>query len=369
MKKELPKIEDLLKFYADLKSNKAFFDMLGIKQHRTSNTYRHVCLVTEESLWYAYNKKLDIDYYSLIRGAFLHDLFLYDWRKEKSRKWAHLFKHPKIAYENASKYFELNEIEKDIILHHMFPITLIHPKTKEGLIVSKIDKRVTIQEVLTKKKKVLFFDLDGTLVDSMADLNAAVNYSVEKFNYPTRTIKQTTDDIGNGVPTLIARSIPGGFEDHNYSECLSIFKEYYKDHCTILTKPYDGMFEVLKSLREKGYRFAVVTNKFQEGAERIINLFYPNLFECVVGETETLKKKPEPDMVYAAMKKMKIKRKDKVIYIGDTNIDLDTANNSGVSCILVTYGCRTREYLIKLKGETPLMDSPEQLKNYLLEKE
>mgnify|MGYP003327178490 CR=1 FL=1 len=81
-KKELPKLEDLLKFYEELRTNPTFFKMAGIKQHRTSNTYRHVCMVTEESLYYAYNRKLDVDYYSLIRGAYLHDLFLYDWRKE-----------------------------------------------------------------------------------------------------------------------------------------------------------------------------------------------------------------------------------------------------------------------------------------------
>ena len=111
--KELPKLEDLLKFYDDLRTNPTFFKMVGIKQHRTSNTYRHVCMVTEESLYYAYNKKLDVDYYSLIRGAYLHDLFLYDWRKEGRKvAFGHLFKHPQIAYKNACKYYDLNEIEK-----------------------------------------------------------------------------------------------------------------------------------------------------------------------------------------------------------------------------------------------------------------
>lgn len=366
-KNNIPDKQELKRFYEDLKSNQAFFEMLGIKQHRSSNTYRHVCMVTEESLWYAFKRNLKIDYYSLIRGAFLHDLFLYDWRKEKNKKWAHLFKHPRIAYENASKIYELTPIEKDIILHHMFPITLVPPRTKEGLIVSLIDKKVTIEEVLTKKKKILFFDLDGTLVDSTEDINTAINYAITKFGYPTISIKQTKKDMIYGVTTLIARSIPGGFDDKNYKECLSIFKDYYKDHCVVKTKPYEGMFETLKTLRERGYRFAVVTNKFQEGAERIINSFYPNLFEYVQGEDQSLKKKPAPDMVKAAMKKMKIKKKKNVIYIGDSDIDLETANNAGVSCILVTYGCRDRAFLIKLKGETSLVDSPEQLVNYLLQ--
>lgn len=363
---ELPKLEDLLNFYEELRTNPTFFRMAGIKQHRNSNTYRHVCMVTEASLVYAYKRKLNIDYYSLIRGAYLHDLFLYDWRKESRKtKLKHLFKHPQIAYQNACKYFQLTETEKDIILHHMFPVTLIPPRTKEGWIVSKKDKQVTFKEVWMKKRKKLFFDLDGTLIDTVQDLNNAVNYALSYFNYPTRSLEQTQADIGNGVSKLIERSIPNGVNNDNYPECLAKFKEYYSHHYLDQSKPYDDVNKVLIKLKEKGYRLAVVTNKYQKHAEDMVNKFFPNMFEAVIGLEEDVNPKPNSEMIIKAEKKMKIKNPYHVLYIGDTEVDLETAKNARVGCVLVTYGYRKRGFLINLKGDTPLMDSPKQLLTYL----
>ena len=368
-KVELPNIKDLLEYYEELRTNPTFFKMAGIKQHRTSNTYRHVCMVTEESLYYAYKKKLDVDYYSLIRGAYLHDLFLYDWRQENTWfKLKHLFVHPKIAYNNACQYFKLNEIEKDIILHHMFPITPVFPRTKEGWIVSKKDKQVTLREVLTRKKKILFFDLDGTLIDTVKDLNDAVNFALGKFNYPTKSIEQTCADIGNGVSKLIERSIPNGINNPNYTECLQKFQEFYSLHFMDKSRPYEGIVKCLLDLKEKGYRMAVVTNKYQKHAEKLVNNFFPNLFEAIVGLDENTRPKPYPDMLLKAKKIMKIKNRKNILYIGDTDVDLETASNCYIRCLLMTYGYRNRQFLVNLKGTTPLLDSPEQLFNYLTAK-
>ena len=152
------------RFYISFRTNPILNKLLNTKQHRTSNTYRHVSLVAKKAVQYALKRNLDIDYYSLIRGAFLHDLFFYDWRKNKDKAFHHLTRHPQEAYENAKQYFDLNETEKDIIISHMWPITLFHfPKTKEGRIVMRVDKLTTFKEVFAKSKEIIIFDLDGTL--------------------------------------------------------------------------------------------------------------------------------------------------------------------------------------------------------------
>ena len=250
----------------------------------------------------------------------------------------------------------------------MFPLTIVPPKTREGFIVSKKDKLTTFREILTKKKKILFFDLDGTLIDTVEDLNCAVNYALTCFNYPTKPIEQTKADIGNGVSKLIERSIPNGLNNPDYDACLEKFKEYYSNHYMEKSKPYEGMDKILLDFREKGYRLAVVTNKYQIHAENIINKFYPNLFEVVVGLDDTTEPKPNSAMLLKTKKLMRIRRRNNILYIGDTNVDLETAKNAYIQCILVTWGYRTRRYLINLKGATTLIDSPGQLFNYLTNK-
>ena len=358
-------IDKIYNFYEDFKKNPLLLKMANVKQHRSSNSYRHACLVSEYALKYALSKKLDIDYYSLIRGSMLHDLYLYDWRKEKNKKKKHLRNHPLIAYKNACKEFDLNKIEQDIILNHMWPITLLHyPKTKEGKIVMWIDKKVTFVELLTKNKSVLIFDLDGTLLDTLKDLNEAVNYAMKEFNYPLRSLEQTRNDIGNGVAKLIARSLPEQEDNPDYQKCLDTFKQYYKTHYNVYTKPFPHMKETLIKLKERGYRLAVVTNKVNDIANDIITTFYPHIFDYVLGEGPDLKKKPAPDMVNFVIKKLKLKR-NKIIYIGDTEVDYQTAKNAKVKPMLVTYGYRKRDDLLKIEDIVPLLDSAKDLLNIL----
>lgn len=362
------KIKEIWGFYEEFRENPLILKMQNIKQHRTSNTYRHLCLVCEESIKYAIKKNLDIDYFSLIRGSLLHDLFLYDWRKDKSNRKHHLLRHPLRAYTNAKKVFKLNKIEKDIILNHMWPITLLHfPKTKEGKIVMLIDKKVTFQEVFNKKNKLLIFDLDGTLVDSVKDLNEAVNYACTHFNLPKRSLEQTRKDIGNGVAKLIARSIPNNENNEQYKDILNVFKEYYASHSTIYTKPYEGMKETLTELKRIGYRLAVVTNKVDNIAKDIIKKYYPNIFDYVLGDTPSLRNKPSSDMVDYVKKTLKASSKN-IIYIGDTEVDWQTANNSKTKSILVSYGYRTKEELLSLCPHATIIDNPRELLNLLLKK-
>ena len=212
-----------------------------------------------------------------------------------------------------------------------------------------------------KQKRLLIFDLDGTLIDTVGDLNASVNYALKQFDYPERTILQTRNDIGNGVAVLIARSIPYGVENPNYQACLSVFKDYYKQHYFDLSLPYTNIFETLLSLKKKGYLLAVVSNKFNEGANKMIKHFFKDIFIYIQGENPPLRTKPSPDMVEHVLKELHVK-KEEALYIGDTEVDYQTAVNSEIDVILVSYGYRTKEQLFcKIKNAPLIVDAPTDL--------
>lgn len=203
------------------------------------------------------------------------------------------------------------------------------------------------------KKKLLIFDLDGTLVNTVKDLNIATNYALEKLGYPLRTIENTTHDIGNGVAKLIERSIPGGTSNPDYPNCLAIFKEYYKAHYFENSIPYPEVKNTLIRLQETGYLLAVVSNKFDEGAKKLVTYFFPNLFSRIQGALPNLPNKPSRDLVDKVLSELNIDRKD-ALYIGDTEVDYQTAANAEVDCYLVSYGYRNKEQL-KEKIKNPLI--------------
>lgn len=205
-------------------------------------------------------------------------------------------------------------------------------------------------------KTLLIFDLDGTLINTLEDLNNAVNHALMCFNYPTRILEETRRDIGNGVAKLIERSIPDGINNPNYQKCLSIFKEYYVEHYCDKSFPYKEVKEVIATLKQKGYHLAVVSNKFDEGAKKLINLFFPNTFDYVQGHSPEVNYKPHSDMVNKVLKELNIKNED-AIYIGDTEVDYQTAKNSNLDCILVSYGYRNKKQLLELTHHNLIIDS------------
>lgn len=354
-------IKDIIDFYHSFEEEEVLHRLLKNKQHRTSNTYRHVCLVCEECMYYGIRRNIHYDYHSLIRGALLHDLFFYDWRVDKENRKGHAFEHPQRALDNAKKYYSLNPTEIDIIKCHMWPINFFqYPKTPEGRLVMWIDKKVTIQEVFARKKRTLFFDLDGTLLDTLDDLKEATNYALKTFGYPERTREEIKSFIGNGVSKLIERAIPNGLNNDNYDQCLEIFRQYYNEHCDVLTKPYPLMKKTLTTLKSKGYTLAVITNKVDAIAKKLIEKYYPNLFSFVQGDVPFLKKKPSKEMVEYVRKKMKVAKR-KCIYIGDTDVDYLTSQNANIEVILVSYGYRDKKDLIKLDGTPIIIDYPQQL--------
>ena len=193
------------------------------------------------------------------------------------------------------------------------------------------------------KKKLIIFDLDGTLINTLKDLNEAVNYALSKYQYPLRTIDNTRNDIGNGVAKLIERSIPNGLTNPKYEECLSIFKKYYKEHYIDNSLPYDGISDLLNDLKDK-YLLAVVSNKFDEGAKKLVTHYFPNTFIRIQGQVPYLRTKPSSDLVNKVLDELNLSNQD-AIYVGDTEIDYFTAQNSGILPILVTYGYRTIDQL------------------------
>lgn len=214
------------------------------------------------------------------------------------------------------------------------------------------------------KKKLLIFDLDGTLIDTLKDLNNAVNYAINKYCYPLRSIEQTRNDIGNGVAVLVAKSIPLGMDNPNYQEILKDFRSFYIKHYFENSFPYPGVKDCLQSLKNKGYLHAVVSNKFDEGAKKLVNLYFPNIFSTIQGQIPELRAKPYPDLVNKVVNELKVDKKD-CLYIGDTEVDYQTAINSGIDVFIETYGYRNKKQLLELIDSSLIIDSLNDLKKKL----
>ena len=193
-------------------------------------------------------------------------------------------------------------------------------------------------------KKLLIFDLDGTLIDTLEDLKNAVNYALKLRNFPLRSKEQVRKDIGNGVAKLVARSIPLNEDNPEYLNTLNDFREYYGKHHSDFTVPYDGVKESLINLKSKGYLLAVATNKLTEISRVLIERFYSEIFDLVQGDEPGMDRKPAPMMIDTICRKLGINKSD-AFYIGDTNVDMQTAENSEVDYVLVTYGYRTKDEL------------------------
>ncbi|MBO6280398.1 MAG: HAD family hydrolase [Bacilli bacterium] len=214
------------------------------------------------------------------------------------------------------------------------------------------------------KKKLLIFDLDGTLMYTVVDLNIATNYALEKYHYPLRSVEQTRKDIGNGILKLIERSIPGGTNNKDYPFVLEEFKTYYKAHYFENSYPYPHIKETLIALKEKGYLLAVVSNKFNEGTNKMINHYLPNIFDRTQGSISELRYKPSSDLVNKVLSELSITPQE-ALYIGDTEIDYQTAVNSSLDCVLVSYGYRTKEELLKQTKNSPIISDIDELINLL----
>lgn len=207
-------------------------------------------------------------------------------------------------------------------------------------------------------KKLAIFDLDGTLIDSIQDLHNSVNYSLNKNGYPLQSLDHTRKSIGNGVAMLMKRSLPSDISSTEYKKALNDFEKDYKIHSQDNTKPFVGMKEVLISLKEKGFLLAVSTNKLESVAKIIIDNFFPNIFSTVCGDNGIRNKKPSPDSIYEIEKRLNISNSDLIYYIGDSEVDYQTAKNASVNPIIVSYGYRTKDELLsKINDDIIIVDN------------
>lgn len=214
-----------------------------------------------------------------------------------------------------------------------------------------------------KRYKAVIFDLDGTLLNTLEDLTDAVNHVMRQFNYPEHTIEEIRSFVGNGIKLLIERSLPYGKDNPEFDKVFSEFKSYYTSHCQIKTRPYDGIMELISSLKEQGYKLAIVSNKNQSAVTELNNIYFSDYISTAIGEKEGVRKKPAPDTVIKALNELGISSDD-AVYVGDSDVDRETAKNSDMDCISVTWGFRERKLLESLKPYA-IIDKPDELFNYV----
>lgn len=200
-------------------------------------------------------------------------------------------------------------------------------------------------------KTGILFDLDGTLLDTLGDLHAAVNHVLAEFGYPTRTIEEVCRFVGNGAARLIRLAVPEGADPE---PVLAAFQVYYAAHCDILTAPYAGIPEALAVLGER-YPLAVVSNKPDRAVKELAKIYFPTLYAR--GESTDCPRKPAPDMVFKAMEAIGV---ENCVYVGDSDVDIRTAKNAGVPCLSVTWGFRG-EAELKEAGAAYFCQDPAQL--------
>lgn len=210
-----------------------------------------------------------------------------------------------------------------------------------------------------KRITTIIWDLDGTLLNTLEDLTDSVNYMLSIHNYPQRSIEEIRSFVGNGLAKLTERALPDTVTPEEYNTCLSEFKAYYKMHMQDKTGPYEGILDVLKTLQTKGYHMAVVSNKADAAVKELIPIYFGDLLPVAIGDMEGREKKPAPDSVYEAMKQLGV-TKEECIYIGDSDVDVNTAKNSGIPGIAVLWGFRTKEQL-EAVGATTFAKKPEDL--------
>lgn len=212
-----------------------------------------------------------------------------------------------------------------------------------------------------KKYDTVIFDLDGTLMDTLEDLANAVNEILRRNGYPARTIGEVRRIVGNGLRQTLTLCLPEGTKEQVVDELLPDFASYYQEHCQEKTKPYDGIMDVLKTLHERGFRLAIVSNKRDEAVKTLNRECFQEYVKVAIGENESagIRKKPAPDTVYQALQELGSK-KEKAVYVGDSEVDRATAENAGLPCISVAWGFRDREELEKLKPAW-LISRPEEL--------
>lgn len=197
---------------------------------------------------------------------------------------------------------------------------------------------------MNKKIDTVIFDLDGTLLDTLTDLTNSVNYALNQYGLPAHTLDRVRQMVGNGIYNLFEQAIPQGRSFEGYDDCVKVFQAHYEVHKKDFTRPFPGVMELLTESYKKGYKLAVVSNKFDLAVKQLCEEFFAPYITTAIGESKCAARKPAPDTVFEAMKELG-SAADTCIYVGDSDVDIATAKNAGIPCISVTWGFRDREFL------------------------
>ena len=214
------------------------------------------------------------------------------------------------------------------------------------------------------KYNTYIFDLDGTLLDTLQDLANSVNYALRQYGLPEHSLDDVRRFVGNGVRLLMERAVPDGAQHPQFEAVFATFRQHYMEHSLDTTRPYDGIVETIHELKMRGCRLAVVSNKMMAATQELVAHFFPEI-EVAIGEHEAagIRKKPAPDTVFEALRQLGLVvggETADTVYVGDSDVDIATARNSGLPCISVLWGFRDKPFLLE-HGATTFVSTPQEL--------
>ena len=214
-------------------------------------------------------------------------------------------------------------------------------------------------------KKLVIFDLDGTLLDTIADLAESANYALKQLGYPTHNVETIRTFVGNGINKLLERALPSHEQtEENVIRMRSHFVPYYDVHNADLSNPYPGIVSLLEDLQAKGIQIAVASNKYQEATVKLVKQYFPDIdFIEILGQREGINVKPDPTIVFDIQQKADVSKED-ILYVGDSGVDMQTAINAGVDAVGVTWGFRPRAELESFQP-MGLIDKAEELLGFI----
>lgn len=204
------------------------------------------------------------------------------------------------------------------------------------------------------------FDLDGTLLDTLGDLAGSVNYALRKHGLRECSLQEVRSFLGNGIVRLMQNAVKNAVEGVAFEEVFQTFRSHYLEHCLDTTQPYPGILPMMEKLRESGVKIAIVSNKLHPAVQELNRRFFTDLVTSAVGESETVRRKPHPDGVLKALEELG-SRPEEAVYVGDSEVDWETARQAGLRCVLVLWGFRDEDFLRGLPGVQAYLKSPDDL--------
>lgn len=211
--------------------------------------------------------------------------------------------------------------------------------------------------------KAVIFDLDGTLLDTLEGLMDSVNYALERLGYPTRTIEEIRTFVGNGVAKLIERALIDDLKNPDFDKCLALFKENYSKTMMNKTKPYLQIVELLKELKKRDIKIGIVSNKYDKAVKELSEKYFYGLIDCAIGESEDCRPKPSVDGLNKVLECFNLS-KETVLYVGDSEVDILTAQNAKIKLVAVSWGFRSVD-MLKKNGAQIIINSAFELLQYL----